>query len=231
MTVLPTRGSEGTAPIALYGIATTTQSPAAAACRGMPARARGPSSATRSDSVRGPRELLSTTSKPASTASRPSAPPMFPLPMTPSVAMEGPRGLSEGVGDVVDDVLVADAPGSVVPAEREAVVPGLDRRDGALGAEGGGGPPALGLLGSDDVEGDELGFNAGLVAVDGDQVVVGGVVAPAQGRVRRHGVGYGRLDLLCSSEFPQRFPVVYSSGSVQADLGDCVSLEESGHSR
>lgn len=72
---------------------------------------------------------------------------------------------------------VADAPRSVGPAEGEAVVPGLDRLDGALGAEGADGPPALGLLGSGHVEGDELGLDAGVVAVDGDQVVVGGVVA------------------------------------------------------
>jgi hypothetical protein len=85
----------------------------------------------------------------------------------------------------VDDVQAADAPGAVGPTEGEAVVPGLDGLDGALGAEGADGPPTLGLRGSDDVEGDELGIDAGLVAVavDGDQVVVGGVVAPAQGRV------------------------------------------------
>jgi hypothetical protein len=45
------------------------------------------------------------------------------------------------------------------------------------------GHPPSGFGVSDDVEGDELGIDAGLVAVDGDQVVVGGVVAPAQGRV------------------------------------------------
>jgi hypothetical protein len=81
------------------------------------------------------------------------------------------------------DVQVADAPCSVGPTEGEAVVPGLDGLDGALGAEGASAPPALGLPGCGDVEGDELGIDAGLVAVDGDQVVVGGVVAPAQGRV------------------------------------------------
>ena len=83
------------------------------------------------------------------------------------------------------DVQVADAPCSVGPTEGEAVIPGLDGLDGALGAEGADGPPALRLPGSGDVEGDELGIDAGLVTVDGDQVVVGGVVAPAQGRVRR----------------------------------------------
>jgi hypothetical protein len=63
---------------------------------------------------------------------------------------------------------VADAPCSVGPAEGEAVVPGLDGLDDALGAEGADGPPDLGLLGSGDVEGDETGIDAGLVAVDGD---------------------------------------------------------------
>src|SRR3954454_4613719 len=85
-------------------------------------------------------------------------------------------GWSEDVRDVVDDVLVADLPCAVGSAEGEAVVPGLDGRDGALGAEGSGGPSALGLAGADDVERDELGFDAGLIAVDGDQMVVGGVV-------------------------------------------------------
>src|SRR5882757_11376132 len=116
----------------------------------------------------------------------------------------GPAGCSEDVGDVVYDVEVADAPSAVGPAEGEAVVPGLDRLDAALGAEGAGGPPALGLPDSDDVEGDELGLDAGLVAVDGDQVVVGGVVAPAQGRVWRHGRGHGRCDLCSSGEGSQR---------------------------
>src|ERR1700677_1736038 len=147
MTVLPTRGSRGTVPMAPTGIVTTTQSPAAAACSGGAARACGPNSATRAESVCGPRDLLSTTSKPTSTASRASVPPMFPLPMSPSVAMpettSRDRNDSEDVGDVVDDVQVADAPSSVGPTEGEAVVPGLDRLDGALGAEGADGPPVL----------------------------------------------------------------------------------------
>src|SRR3954453_5092138 len=78
-----------------------------------------------------------------------------------------PRRGSEDVGDVVRDAQVADAPRSVGPAEGEVVVPGLDGLDGALGAEGAGGPPARGLRGSDDVERDELGLDAGLVAIDG----------------------------------------------------------------
>jgi hypothetical protein len=49
---------------------------------------------------------------------------------------------SEDVGDVVDDILVVDAPDAVGSAEGEAVVPGLDGLDGALGAEGSNGPPA-----------------------------------------------------------------------------------------
>ena len=42
---------------------------------------------TRSERVSGPRLLLSTTSWPASTASRATVLPMFPLPMSPMVAM------------------------------------------------------------------------------------------------------------------------------------------------
>src|SRR5437016_1778962 len=60
-------------------------SPAAAASAAVAARARGPSSLTRSVRVSGPRLLLSTTSWPASTASRAMVLPMFPLPMSPMV--------------------------------------------------------------------------------------------------------------------------------------------------
>src|SRR5882757_7833678 len=133
-------------------------------------------------------------------------------------------GRSEDVGDVVDDVLVADAPCPVGPPEGEAVVPGLDGRDGAPGAEGAGGPAALGLLGSDDVEGDELGFDTGLVGVDADQVVVGGVVAPAQWWVRRHGRGHGRCDLGPSGEDSQQ---LHPIGPAVVDLDDCVGFVES----
>src|SRR6266508_235417 len=66
---------------------TTTRSPGAAASAGVAARARGPSSATRSLRVCGPRELLSTRSYPAATANRATVPPMFPLPMKPTVVM------------------------------------------------------------------------------------------------------------------------------------------------
>ena len=51
------------------------------------ARACGPSSSTRSWRVSGPRLLLSTTSCPASTASRATVLPMCPLPMSPMVVM------------------------------------------------------------------------------------------------------------------------------------------------
>ncbi len=84
-------------------------------------------------------------------------------------------------------------------------------------------PPSLGLPGSDDVEGDELGIDAGLVAVDGDQVVVGGVVAPAQGRVRRHGRGHGRCDLRSSGEGSQQ---LHPIGPAVVDLDDGVGLVE-----
>src|SRR3954471_24320884 len=60
-------------------------SPAAAASAAVAARARGPSCFTRSVRVSGPRLLLSTTPWPASTASRATVLPMFPLPMSPMV--------------------------------------------------------------------------------------------------------------------------------------------------
>jgi hypothetical protein len=58
----------------------------------------GPSSPTRSLRVAGPRELLSTTSYPAATAIRATVPPMFPLPMKPTVVIplvnpRPPRGV------------------------------------------------------------------------------------------------------------------------------------------
>src|SRR4051812_36369536 len=62
-------------------------SPAWAASSGVAARARGPSSATRSFSVSGPRELLTTTSCPCVTASRASWLPMWPAPISPIVLM------------------------------------------------------------------------------------------------------------------------------------------------
>src|SRR3954465_9748266 len=63
--------------------------PAAAASAAVAARACGPSSLTRSVRVSGPRLLLSTTSWPASTASRATVLPMFPLPMSPMVVTSG----------------------------------------------------------------------------------------------------------------------------------------------
>lgn len=58
----------------------------------------------------------------------------------------------------MDDLLAADLPCAVGAPEVEAVVPGLDGRDGALGAESAGRPPSLGLRGSDDVEGAQRSF-------------------------------------------------------------------------
>src|SRR3954463_4473050 len=60
-------------------------SPAAAASVEVAARARGPSCFTRAVRVSGPRLLLSPTSWPASTASRATVLPMFPLPMSPMI--------------------------------------------------------------------------------------------------------------------------------------------------
>ncbi|MCT2281833.1 hypothetical protein M3G91_29980 [Micromonospora chalcea] len=52
------------------GTATTAKSPAAAASLAYAARADGPSSATRSANVSGPREFATTTEYPAATAAR-----------------------------------------------------------------------------------------------------------------------------------------------------------------
>ena len=73
--------------MAFTGMATTTRSPASAACPEVAAVASGPSSATSSWSVSGPRELLITTWCPAATLSRATVPPIIPLPMKPMVVM------------------------------------------------------------------------------------------------------------------------------------------------
>src|SRR5215213_7112888 len=62
-------------------------SAAAAASSAVAARAFGPSRPTRSARVSGPRELLSTTSYPASIARRARVLPMWPLPTKPIVVM------------------------------------------------------------------------------------------------------------------------------------------------
>src|SRR6187402_1816030 len=90
MTTLPASAACGRSPRALSGTVTTTTSPARAASCEPAARACGPSSPTRSASVSGPRLLLRTTSWPASTASRATVLPMFPLPMKPQVVMRAP---------------------------------------------------------------------------------------------------------------------------------------------
>ena len=74
----------------MTGIATTTRSPASAACSPVAAVASGPSSSMRSFSVSGPRELLSTTWCPAATLSLATVPPIIPLPMKPTVVMTAP---------------------------------------------------------------------------------------------------------------------------------------------
>lgn len=70
MTVLPASASVGRPGNAPTGTATTTRSPASDAAWLAAADARGPSAATGPSSVCGTRELLRTTSWPASTASR-----------------------------------------------------------------------------------------------------------------------------------------------------------------
>src|ERR1700742_2315374 len=87
MTALSTTGRTGTWLMAASGVATTTMSPASAVSSTLSARAVGPSSATRSFSVSGPRELLITTVCPAATLSRATVPPILPLPMNPMVAI------------------------------------------------------------------------------------------------------------------------------------------------
>src|ERR1039457_6022918 len=86
MTVFPASAAAGKSGKALTGTVTTTMSPAAASPL-VAADARGPSSAARSASVSGPRELLSITWCPASMASRAMALPICPLPMNPTVAI------------------------------------------------------------------------------------------------------------------------------------------------
>src|SRR6201992_2238003 len=103
--------------MAASGVATTTMSPASAASATLSARPPGPSSATRSFSVSGPRELLSTTMCPAATLSRATVLPILPLPMNPMVAIPpmisppGPGLPGRGLGGelVVADVLVDHA--------------------------------------------------------------------------------------------------------------------------
>src|SRR5882757_548156 len=87
MTVFAASGAAGTLGKALTGTVTTTMSPAAAASPLVAADARGPSSATVSASVSGPRELLSITWCPAAMASRAMAQPICPLPMNPTVVI------------------------------------------------------------------------------------------------------------------------------------------------
>ena len=87
MTVFPASGAADNPGKALTGTETTTMSPAAAASPLVAADARGPSSATVSASISGPRELLSTTWCPASMASRAMVLPSCPLPMNPTVVM------------------------------------------------------------------------------------------------------------------------------------------------
>src|SRR5215471_20950303 len=88
MTTFPASGPGGTVCTARVGMVTTTSSlPSAASCP-VVARASGPSSAARSPSVPGPRELLSSTWCPAVTASRATVPPIRPLPISPTVVMD-----------------------------------------------------------------------------------------------------------------------------------------------
>lgn len=75
----------------LSGTATIAKSPAAAASAAYAARADGPSSATRSVSVCGPRELAITTAYPVATAARASWLPTSPAPMMPMVVIVGVR--------------------------------------------------------------------------------------------------------------------------------------------
>src|SRR6266508_2583327 len=86
---------------------TTTRSPAAAAPVGVAARARGPSSSTRSLRVCGPRELLSTTSYPAATANRATVPPRYPLPMKPIVVIPLWSTLASPPGSIADGTDIA----------------------------------------------------------------------------------------------------------------------------
>src|ERR1700761_6785912 len=84
--------------MAASGVATTTRSPSSAASSTEQARAIGPSAATRSLSVSGPRELLRITECPAATLSRATVPPMLPLPINPTVAIVAMISLRPAAG-------------------------------------------------------------------------------------------------------------------------------------
>src|ERR1022692_2317282 len=103
MTVFPASAAAGKSGKAWTGTATTTMSPATAASPLVAADARGPSSATVSASVSGPRELLSTTWYPASMASRAMALPICPLPMNPTVVIFS-ASLPEDPGHLPDSL-------------------------------------------------------------------------------------------------------------------------------
>src|ERR1017187_202283 len=109
MTVFPASGAAGKLGKALTGTVTTTMSPAAAASPLVAADARGPSSAARSASVSGPRELLSTTWCPASMASRAMALPICPLPMNPTVVIFS-ASLPEDPGHLPDSLRSGSLP-------------------------------------------------------------------------------------------------------------------------
>jgi hypothetical protein len=92
------------------------------------------------------------------------------------------------------------------------------------GAEGADGPPALGF--GVPTTSKVMNWVSMLASSPstGHQVVVGGVVAPAQGRVRRrHGRGHGRRDLRSSGEGSQQ---LHPIGPAVVDLDMCVGLVE-----
>src|SRR5689334_11410702 len=122
---------------------TTTTSPAVAASAAVAARAPGPSSATRSARVSGPRLLLITTSCPAARARRATVLPMLPLPMNPHVVMavttaqlvrrflDGTQG-SGAMASEDTPSTAATAATTTVPTEREVLVEYLDHFRGVF---------------------------------------------------------------------------------------------------
>src|SRR3954447_18770343 len=116
-------------------------SPASAASKAVAARARGPSSATRSARDSGPRLLLSTTSWPAATASRATVLPMLPLPMSPMVVMSGASSRSAvSFPAVISAAELADDVGEQRPEHRQGVRH-ASRRAGQVDDQGAAGDP------------------------------------------------------------------------------------------
>src|SRR5918993_469676 len=185
-----------------------TNSPNSAASSGVPAFASGPSSATSSSSVSGPRELLIVTRWPSWTSLLASVPPMLPAPMIPMVvgamfvmpdatrAAENPyRRLRSCESEATDAAALRRRDVRVVAEQVSGVELGLQcaqplqrcRREGGGDALG----PLLGVeaqVGAVGVRGDELvpaGARVLAVRAECDHRELGVAVGEGRG-IRRH---------------------------------------------